>query len=84
MKKEINPTVAIAIAAVVVIALFIGLYMRFIHEPTLDPKVLGESRAGIERTQERLRKAGIGMGGPPNTRPAAPPGPGGANPGAPR
>jgi len=75
MKKEINAPVAIGVAVVAVIALFIGLYMKFLHEPTVDPKVIGESTAGISRTQERLRQAGItGPGGPPNAPPNTRPG----------
>jgi hypothetical protein len=83
MKKEINAPVAIAIAAAFLIALCVGLYFKFFYQPTLDPKVLGESRAGIARTQDRLRQAGIGgPGGPPHAQPAPPPGPAGVNPNA--
>jgi len=83
MKKEINPTVGIAIAAVFLIALCVGLYFKFFYQPKLDPKVLGESRAGIGKTIERMRQAGIGgSGGPPNAGAAPPPGPSGANPNA--
>ncbi|MDX1931561.1 MAG: hypothetical protein SFU56_03055 [Capsulimonadales bacterium] len=70
MKKEINATTGIAIAAVIFVALCVGLYFRFLHEPKLDPKVLQESQAGMSRTEERLRQAGIRPGGgPPNVAP---------------
>ena len=77
MKKEMNPIVGVAIGAVAVIALCVTLYFVFLRQPTLDPKVLGASQAGMNRTQERLRAAGMGgQAGPPNIRSGAPsPGP---------
>jgi hypothetical protein len=81
MKQKIGGPLGIGIAVVAAVIICVLLYMRFMNEPTLDPKVLSESRAGIDKTTERLRAAGIGgTGGAPNT-PGANPGPPNSAPG---
>ena len=69
MKQNISGPVGIGVIIVVAVAVCAFLYMRFVHETTLDPKVLEESKAGIQKTTDRLRAAGINPGGAPNTAP---------------